>query len=242
MDWSLTHFLLATLTVTTGALIQAATGLGAGLIIVPLLAMLSLSLIPGPMIFASLALSTTMAIAGRSQIDTTGFVPLLSGLLLGTALAAATVVQLPLAQLGVLFGVIILLAVGLSLKQPRFGFSPSGCLGVGLLSGAMGTAAGIGAPVLALLYQHHSGPTLRATLALLYCLSSVMMLVLLHWAGRFGTDELVSGVLLVPGFIIGYLISPRLAQLIDKGYARPAVLLIATLSALLLIARSIYEQ
>ncbi|WP_421869672.1 sulfite exporter TauE/SafE family protein [Motiliproteus sp.] len=240
MEWTLSHFAIATLSVASGALLQAATGLGAGLIVVPLLAMLSLSLVPGPMIFASLALSTTMAIAGRQQIDFEGFEPLLGGLLLGTVVAAATVAKLPLEKLGLLFGVMILLAVGLSLRQPRFNFSVGGCFGAGLLSGVMGTAAGIGAPVLALLYQHHSGPTLRATLALLYCLSSLMMLALLHWAGRFGQAELISGLTLVPGFVIGYLISPRLAGFIDQGYARPAVLILSSLSALLLIGRSLY--
>jgi hypothetical protein len=62
---------------------------------------------------------------------------------------------------------------------------------------------------------------------------------LLHFAGRVGLAEIVSGFYLVPGFILGYLLSPRLAGLIDRGYARPAVLVLATVSALVLIGRGL---
>ena len=39
-----------------GSVLQAATGLGAGLIVVPLLALISLEFVPGPVILAVLAL------------------------------------------------------------------------------------------------------------------------------------------------------------------------------------------
>ena len=132
-----------------------------------------------------------------------------------------------------------LLAVVISIKTPRFHLTSGRVLGAGMLAGAMGTAAGIGAPVLALLYQQLSGPRLRATLAFLYAASSVVVLGVLHLLGRFGTGELLLGLALVPGFVLGYLVSPGLAQYIDRGYARPAVLWVSTLSALLLIGRSL---
>ena len=45
--------LLATLAISLGAALQASTGLGAGMVSFPLLALISLDLVPGPLIFAS---------------------------------------------------------------------------------------------------------------------------------------------------------------------------------------------
>lgn len=240
MEWSLITFLLCTFCVSAGALLQAVTGLGAGLIIVPLLASISLRLVPGPMIMASLALSLLMAFNGRQAIDFSNMKMLLTGLTTGTLIAALLIVHVPLARLGLVFGMMILLAVLISVLSPRLRLTAGGYFAAGGLSGLMGTAAGIGAPVLALIYQYHKGESLRPTLAFLYVYSSIIMLIALHFAGRFDQPEVIAGLYLIPGFVLGYLVSPRLVGFIDRGYARPAVLIIATLSAVLLIVRSLY--
>lgn len=240
MTWTLASFVLASSIVAVGALLQAASGLGAGLIIVPLLtAALSTELVPGPTIFGSLALSAAMTIGGRQQIDFTMTRSILAGIVLGTIAAAWFIANVPTQSLGLVFGSGILLAVGLSLRAPRFAFSARGTFVAGTVSGALGTSVGIGAPVLALLYQHYPGPALRATLAYLYFVSSIVALLFLHLAGRFGEQELFSGLYLMPGFVIGFFLAPRLAAIVDKGYARPLVLVIAVVSACLLIWRSV---
>ncbi|MGD2167347.1 MAG: sulfite exporter TauE/SafE family protein [Gammaproteobacteria bacterium] len=242
LDWTFTNFALATLIVAIGALLQAASGLGAGLIIVPLLtAVLSTELVPGPTIFGSLALSAVMSIGGRRQIDFTMTRSVLTGIVIGTIAAAWFIANVPANSLGLVFGVGVLVAVVVSLRVPRFSLNRSGTLAAGTFAGLLGTAAGIGAPVLALLYQHHPGPALRATLAYLYFVSSVVALVSLNFAGRFGAQEFVSGCYLAPGFVIGYFLSPRLAAFVDKGYARPLVFVVASASACFLIWRSLSQ-
>lgn len=232
-------FLLASGSILIGSLMQAVTGLGAGLIIVPLLALISFHLVPAPMIFASIALSSVMAYNGRREIDPRGLKNLTVGLITGTIIAALFIATIPLAKLGIVFGIALLAAVGITLFLKTIPFRPALLLIGGFISGIMGTAAGIGAPVLALLYQHHPAPVLRATLAYLYLISSVMMLFFLHLAGRFGIAELILGLYLVPGFLLGYLLSPRLARLLDRRSIRPLVLFFATISALLLIFKSL---
>lgn len=239
MDWTLATIVLSTMFVSLGALLQAVTGLGAGLIVVPLLAILSVELIPGPMIFGSLALSASMAFFGRKSIDFTNMPKIIFCLLVGTLLAAVLISVVAFDKLGLLFGIFILGAVGLSLKMPKFSMNVKGMMVASVLSGFMGTAAGIGAPVLAMAYQNHNGASLRATLAFLYFVASVTMLVVLHFAGRFGENEIISGFYLMPGFIAGYFVSPKLVKFIDKGYARPSVLVLSTISAGLLIWRSL---
>jgi len=241
MEWSFITFVMATSAVSLGALLQASTGLGAGLIIVPLLALISIDLIPGPMIFASLFLSFSMAFSQRQHINFDNLPILLSGISLGTLCAALVISHLNLALLGIVFGSFVLLAIVISIKAPQLSLSKLGYFSTGTISGIMGTAAGIGAPILALLYQHHSGPSLRSTLALLYFISSIIMLLFLHMADRFGLNELIYGFALVPGFILGFFISSKFLRFIDNGYARYAVLIISICSALLLIGRSIYS-
>ncbi len=222
-----------------GSVLQAATGLGAGLVVVPLLALISLDFVPGPVILAALTLAWLMAWRGRTEISYKGMPPLLSGLLIGMMLGASTLSLLPLDRLGVLFGSLILLAVMVSVSGPRVELTPGTTSVAGALSGFMGTTTAVGAPVLALLYQHHPGPVLRATLGFLYFVSSIVMLILLHLAGRFGTQELRLGLEIVPGVVTGYLIAGYLSPYLDRGYSRVAVLAISTISAGLLIVRSL---
>ncbi len=239
MEFTAATFCLTTCAILAGSLMQAVTGLGAGLVIVPLLALISFHLVPAPMIFASIALSSIMAYRGRREIEARGLKHLTFGLITGTIVAALFIANTPLEKLGIVFGIVLLAAVSITLLLKTIPFRPPLLLAGGFISGVMGTAAGIGAPVLALLYQHHPAPVLRSTLAYLYLISSVMMLFFLHFAGRFGLAELILGLYLVPGFLLGYLISPRLVRILGRRSIRPLVLLFASGSALLLIVKSL---
>ena len=237
IEW--VEILAANAVLSLGSVLQAATGLGAGLVVVPLLALISLDFVPGPVILAALALAWLMVWRGRAEIYFTGTPILLGGLLMGMILGASLLALLPLDRLGIVFGGFILVAAVVSVSGLQVILTPATLSVAGVLSGFMGTTAAIGAPVLALLYQHHPGPVLRATLGFLYFISSIVMLVLLHLAGRFGTHELVLGLVLMPGVVVGFLIARYLSSYLDRGYSRGAVLAISAVSAVLLIVRSI---
>ena len=101
VTWTFANFALAAGIVSIGALLQAASGLGGGLIIVPLLSILiSTDLVPGPIIFASLALSVTMTLRGRSHIDYTMMGQLFTGIIVGTIVAAWFIANVPADSLG----------------------------------------------------------------------------------------------------------------------------------------------
>lgn len=239
LELSTTELILATAAVCLGSVMQAVTGLGAGLVIVPFLALISTFLIPGPLVFASLSLSLTMLWFGRNAVDYRYTSYILISVGIGTVIAAAFIAKLPVEKLGIIFGLVILGSVAFSLFAPRFQFNRKGGALAGLTSGLAGTSSGIGAPFLALLYQYHQGPSLRATLAFLYSVSSICILTSLHFAGRFHVEEAVAGLYLMPGFLGGYFLSPKLAKWIDKRLARVAVLSISSISALVLIGKSL---
>jgi uncharacterized membrane protein YfcA len=229
----------ANIAVMLGAVLQASTGLGAGLIIVPLLALVSLVFVPGPVVLASMALSTLMAWQGRREIDRRGLPPLLVFLFFGIALGALSISAIPVQRAGIAFGVLVLIAVAVSVTIPRLPRSIPVAMGAGVLSGFMGAISGIGSPILALIYQHEPPRVLRATLGFIFTLSSIAILVCLHFAGRFGWVEAKLGLWLVPGYVLGFLVAPPIARVLDRGNSRVAVLVISTLSAIGLILRSL---
>jgi uncharacterized membrane protein YfcA len=232
-------FLVASAAVLAGSILQSATGFGAGLVIVPLLALVSLDFVPAPLILASMSLSLIMAWQGRAHIARAGLASVLGGLLAGIVLGALGISAIPPARAGLVFGLLVLLAVAISVFSPKPRRSTPVLLGAGMLSGFMGVISAIGAPILTLLYQHEEGRTLRATLGLLYFCSSVAMLILLHLADRFGPREAMLGLWLVPAFVAGLFAAAPLARFLDRGRTRPAVLVISVLAALTLIARSL---
>ena len=61
--------------------------------------------------------------------------------------------------LSLLFAVLVLLAVGLSVAGWHLAKTRPNLVGVGVLSGFMGTVSGIGGPPIALVYQQADGPT-----------------------------------------------------------------------------------
>jgi uncharacterized protein len=239
MDLNLVSLIAAAGIITFGSVLQASTGLGSGLITVPLLALISLELIPGPLLFASLTLSSLMAWRGRSIINFLNVKTLTIGLIAGTAVGTLSISAVPLDRAGIFFGILVLLAVAITASGTHIRLNRVNLLGASALSGFMGVTASIGAPVLAILYQHEEAKTLRATLAFLYCISSTVMVAFLHFGGRFALKELQLGLCLIPGFLIGYFLAAPIARILDKGYSRIAVLIISTVSAFVLIVRSI---
>jgi uncharacterized membrane protein YfcA len=240
MDFTFGTFAASACAITLGAVLQASTGLGAGLVIVPLLGLISLDLIPGPAIFASLASSFLMAFLGRTHINFFNMKTLMAGLMVGMALGTLSLSALPLDRAGILFGGLVLLAVAITAAGTRIPFTRPNLIAAGALSGFMGATAAIGAPVLALLYQHEEGNTLRATLAFLYFVSSIVMLAFLYAADHFGAQEVRLGLYLLPGYLAGYVLAAPVAKILDRGYSRAAVLVISTVSAVALVAKSLW--
>ena len=113
--------------------------------------------------------------------------------------------------------------------------------GAGAASGFMATAAGLGGPPVALIYQRETGVRLRGTLAAYFIVGTVLSLIALAWAGRFGTDEMRMSVWLIPGTVIGYFLSRPAAAYLDGGRTRIAVLTVSALAAVSVIVTVLCE-
>jgi uncharacterized membrane protein YfcA len=222
-----------------GATVQGSVGFGLGLIAAPLLLLIDPAMIPGPMLAAALVLTVLVAWRDRRAMDLHGLKFAIVGRVFGTVPAALLVSVLSRAVFDLVFGGLVLLAVGLSLVGPRVTPTPRGALAAGGLSGFMATVSSVGGPPMALLYQHADGPRLRGTLAGFFTFGATLSLISLALVGRFGAQEAVLALLLVPGVLAGYILSNRLGRNLDRAGVRPAVLGLSFVSAVVVLLHAI---
>jgi hypothetical protein len=234
------EFAIATLAVFVGSALQGAVGFGFALVVAPVLFLVDPLWVPGPIIFSALVLTSLTAIRERDAIDYRGLVWGLAGRLPGTFAGAAMVAAISADQLATPLGLLVLLAVAISVSTLRFEPGPRTLFGAGVLSGFMGTASSIGGPPMALVYQHGPGDRLRATLGAYFVVGALMSLAALAVVGRFGAAEAWLGATLVPGIVLGFTASNRLKDLVDRGYTRRAVLTVAVAAGLGVILRQLW--
>jgi len=222
-----------------GAALQASVGFGIALVVVPLLALINPSFVPGPMLFASLFLALLMAFRGWGTTDKRNLSQALFGLSLGTGIAALGLMLISADRLPKLFGILILLAVAISVSGIHVPLTKINLISAGLVSGVMGTVAGIHGPPVALLYQRQAGNTIRATLAVFFVIAYSAALLALSLVGRLGAQEIKVGFSLAPGVVAGYLVARFASKRLDQGpRLRTAILTVATLSAIALILKN----
>ena len=238
----MTEWALANAVVAIAALVQATSSIGFAMIAVPLLALIDIGYVPGPSLFAMIGLSLIMAAREWRHVDYRGLSLLLPGLVVGTALGALALGRFPVSAMGLLFGSMVLIAlavgrIGFVLERSRPALAASGAI-----AGLMGTMTGIHGPALAVLYQDAPPPAARATIALIFVIASCLSLLSLYANLLFDRTDLIAGLALVPGVLLGYLLAVGAGHRISDALARHVMLALAALSALLLVGRSLWQS
>ena len=228
---------LAGLVVFAGAIVQGGAGLGMNLLAAPLLTLIDRVLVPVPLLVASLLLAAMAMRREHRHIDWRGTGFAVAGRIPGTAVGVLAVALLPVREFSITIGALVLACLVLSVVAWRPRPTPAALLTAGFAGGAMGTASSIGAPPLALLYQHKPGPTIRATLSAYIVFGSCLSLAALALGGQIGAPELYASLLLLPFMAAGFALSGPLRRYLDGGWMRPCLLALAALSALVLIVR-----
>lgn len=231
--------LIAIAIVAAAAAIQASIGFGLAIVAAPLLALLDRAYVPGPLIASGTCLALIMALRERQAMDRSGVRVAVAGRVLGAIPAGYALRVASQATYDLLFSTLVLAAVALSLLHRDIRPTPRAIFAAGIASGFMGTITSIGGPPVALVYQRSRGPELRATLAGMFLLGSLISLVVLAAIGRFGAAELSRTAVLVPGVVLGVLVSRPLLHRFDSGATRPLVLALSAGSALAVLARAL---
>jgi uncharacterized membrane protein YfcA len=226
---------VAGLVVAVGAVVQGSVGFGLALVAAPFLAILDPALVPVPLLVVTLVQAVLGLVREHADTDWSGVSWALLGRLPGIALGVLAVSTLPPGTfLAVVAGTVLVCAALSAVRwQPRP--TVPALLVAGMVSGAGGTAASIGGPPVALLYQGQDGPRVRATLAAYFTAGTLLSLGGLLLGGQVSADALWSAALLLPFMAAGFWVSNPARRLLDRGWVRPAVLAVSAGGALVLL-------
>ena len=222
-----------------GGALQSTLGFGASFTLVPALAVFAPELLPGAVIVAIVPMSALMIARDRHGFDGWAVGRVSLGRLPGIAAGGLVVAFLPLRWLTVAIAVVLLLAVAsvaggwrLEVTRPREVLA-------GAVSGLTGTAAALGGPPLALLYRESTGSVLRPTLAGVWLIGTVPVLIALALAGSLTIEQATAGVWLGVAMVVGLTAAaPAVARLAD-GTLRRLVLGWAAVGAVLALGRAV---
>lgn len=232
-------YILAAVFIVFGAIGQSTIGIGFGMFAAPFLAFIEPRLVPGTVLMMGMTVSSMIVIREFRHIDREGLTWALVGRALGAVAAGMTIALIPAKLFGVLFALLILLAVLLSMLGWRLMPTRNNLITAGVLSGYMGTITSVGAPPVALVYQHRSAEVIRPTMATFLFIGAGMSIVTLALTDRFGATEFILGLLMLPPLLFGFYLSRYILPYVDRGFVRPLILGVTALAAVALLVRSL---
>jgi uncharacterized protein len=237
VDWNI--LLLGGLSVVVAALVQGTLGLGLSLVAAPVVALLDPSLMPGGMLVLGMVMpAMTLAHEWRHIAwNQAGW--LTSARVVTTPLGVLVLGWLSARAIGAVVGVVVLAAVCLTAWRLEVRASRRNLVIAGAVAGVSATAASIGGPPAAVVLQHEQGSRLRATLAAFFLIGSIVSLAALAVGGRLTHHQLVYGATWVPALALGFGLAVPLQKRLRGPRLRQAVLLLAALSSVAVILRSV---
>lgn len=238
-EFSWLVYAIAAFFIIFGALVQSTIGIGFGMFAAPFLAFIEPRLVPGTVLMLGMTVSTMIVFREFRHIDREGLTWALVGRALGAIAAGMTIAIIPTQLFGVLFALLILLAVALSMLGWRLVPTRNHLITAGLLSGYMGTITSVGAPPVALVYQNRSAHVIRPTMATFLFIGAAMSIGVLALTGRFGSTEFLFGLVMLPPLLFGFYLSRFILPYVDRGFVRPLILGVTGIAAFALLVRTL---
>ncbi|HEC09115.1 MAG TPA: sulfite exporter TauE/SafE family protein [Acidimicrobiales bacterium] len=232
--------LLAALIVMVAATVQATVGFGLALISVPLLTLVNPDLVPAPLMICAVALSVLIGRREVSDTDWRAVGLFISGRVPGAVLAGFILTIVARERLAVVFALAVIVAVALSASGIKARPTVLNFLAAGSFSGLMSTITGIGGPPIALVLQDENPSRLRSTLAWYFASGSIVSLTVLARVGRLGGQELRFAAVMLPGALVGFLLSRFTRPLAEHpGVVRGGVWAISVAASITILVREL---
>lgn len=237
LDWSI--IIISMTAVFAGSITQGVTGLGFGMVAAPVLLLIDPLFVPGPMLMLAMTVSLLVVLRDRQHIDFKILGKCLGGRIPGTIMAAFAFSLIPIPLYGIIFGILVLVAV--LLTSTKFKVLPStiNILIAGFASGFMGTLTSIGAPPMALVFQHAQASMVRSTLAMFFLIGCLFSLAVLFFFDSFTLQHVYITLFFIPPLFIGFKVSSWLVPKLNQRMMRIFMLTISGTSAIVLIIKSI---
>ena len=238
-DHGIWALLAAGTTVTAAALVQGSTGVGFALVAAPVLVLMDPAFVPGAVMLLGISVTLLAAMRELRSVDRRRLAVGLLGRLPGAAIGGFVAASLAPAYFGIVFALLMFLALALSVFGPRIEPSSRNVGIAGFASGLMGTVTSVGSPPMAIAMQHAPGTEMRATVSAFLLIGAVMSVGFLSLFGAFGVDDVLRAVVLVPFAGLGFHLSRHVISWrgMDR-HLRPLVLLLCLLTSVILLIRS----
>jgi uncharacterized membrane protein YfcA len=231
----LVPLLVSGLALLFGSAVEAATGFGSAVVALPVMEMTFPSHMPALLILLGIPLVALMAGIERTYIDAPAVAQVSSGLIFGTVVAIPVLDLVSGRPLRLLFGFATLAAlVPLTVMRGGVARTPPRSFAAGLGSGFMGTATGMSGPPLAVVFAHEHGPTVRATLGLVYGIGSAFSVGALLFARRIGTTDLWLAALLTIPVVAGFAAGRLLLRRVSRRFLHVAIVAVVGACAVIL--------
>ena len=222
-----------------GAFVQSVVGLGLGLLVAPVVAMVEPGLVPALPLWLALMISGSMLLGERRHVDWGALAWALPARVPGTVVGAWLVVTFSDQAIAVAIGVMVLVAVVVTLRTVHVPVNPASLTAAGVVAGVSGTATSIGGPPIALLFQRREPEVVRSTLSVFFFLGVVVSLVGLAWSGSLTEASWHLGLLLAPLVALGAFAGSAARDRVPRDRFRVGVLLVCAASALALLVQAL---
>lgn len=225
--------------VVIAAALQGSIGFGLAVLSVPILTVVDPVFTPIPTLILSLVVGAGTLLRERSDLDLEGLGWVITGRIPGAVLGAWVLSIATERTLGIVIGVIVLLAVAVLGSGLKVRLSRVSRVVAGLISGFSGTSAGIGGPPIALLYGRQAGPVVRSTLGAIFTIGITINLAILTLLGVLTATDVAVAAILTPAVLVGFMISGSLRPHVDGDRVRIGILIVSSLAALSLLVSSL---
>lgn len=239
-DLGLIEWTLALGAVLLGTVIQRLTGAGFGMIAAPLLALIVPGLLPVPILLVGVVVGLSASALNFAAVQKRDLVAGFAGRTLGAVIAAFIAAQvLQAGGIALAVGIVIWLAILLTLSGARLPLSAPTLFGAGTTAGIMGTLTGVGAPPMAIVYARVEPRRSAATQNVFFGFGMVVSIAALAWQGLVRPAHLWFAAGLLPAVPAGFLLARPFVGRIEKGSLRPWALGLSGAAATALILRQL---
>ena len=237
LSWDIV--LLLAVVSLVGAMVQSVVGLGLGLLAAPVIALVAPSLAPALPLWLALMISGAMVLGERHHVEWRALAWALPARVPGTVVGAWLVAHVSEATISVAIGLVVLVAVGLTLHTAHIPLNRGTLVAAGVLAGVSGTATSIGGPPIALLYQRQAPEVVRSTLSVFFFVGVLISLTGLRLSGGLPAESGHVALVLCPAVLGGMVLGSLLRDRVPREQFRLVMLGLCAVSALALLVRAV---
>lgn len=221
-------------------MLQRLAGQGFGMIAAPVVALAAPGFLPASLLLLGLVVGSGAIFVDWSSVTRQELAPGFAGRALGAGIAAVIAANIVNADaLATLVALLVYLGIALSLVGVRVAIAPLALFSAGTVAGIMGTLTAIGAPPMALLYQHEEQKRSAAMQNAFFAWGMAVSITALAVAGLIGWPHLLFALGLLPAVGLALAIAQPLARRVEKARIRPYALGLAGVAATVLLVSQI---